>query len=338
MNYILINLNQGWISKAIEQYNILQDLSPFHVSWYNREIALYLAHHFDDPIDSFHLDRDLNPYFKEYWCKREDPRKILNYNSQKPLPKDFKDVENIKRCELSEDVSKLLDAATLFGPKLQYQCPGFMANKRQWKMCGMAVIDVAQHLKRYWESDSNDKEFKDFGWRRMFEIIVRWRQYSEPNDPVVWVDLLSQEQFEEGFGSHTPMVAGQTYVVRYSPYYYESFPLMKQLFSQTGASEVKQREMNNAKSLEEAYVIAGSDFYVCTPCESTANPGKIYEGTRLTLQVYTFFFFFLIFVYNLLIFKYSLDHLKVLNIVFVHLVHHQDGGNILRNQIFVLRN
>ena len=206
-----------------------------------------------------------------------------------------------------------------------------MANKRQWKMCGMAVIDVAQHLKRYWESDSNDKEFKDFGWRRMFEIIVRWRQYSEPNDPVVWVDLLSQEQFEEGFGSHTPMVAGQTYVVRYSPYYYESFPLMKQLFSQTGASEVKQREMNNAKSLEEAYVIAGSDFYVCTPCESTANPGKIYEGTRLTLQVYTFFFFFLIFVYNLLIFKYSLDHLKVLNIVFVHLVHHQDGGNILRN-------
>ena len=47
-----------------------------------------------------------------------------------------------------------------------------------------------------------------FGWRDMYDTITKWRQISEPNDPVWWVDLLSPEQFREGFGSHTPMITG----------------------------------------------------------------------------------------------------------------------------------
>jgi hypothetical protein len=43
----------------------------------------------------------------------------------------------------------------------------------------------------------------------------RWRQLSEPNDQVVWVDLLTRREFEAGFGSHTPMFSGQTKCVRY---------------------------------------------------------------------------------------------------------------------------
>lgn len=31
----------------------------------------------------------------------------------------------------------------------------------------------------------------------LIDIGVKWRQYSEPNDPVWWVDLLSPEQFAE---------------------------------------------------------------------------------------------------------------------------------------------
>ena len=44
---------------------------------------------------------------------------------------------------------------------------------------------------------------------------ARWRQLSEPNDQVVWVDLLTRREFEAGFGSHTPMYSGQTKCVRY---------------------------------------------------------------------------------------------------------------------------
>jgi hypothetical protein len=31
------------------------------------------------------------------------------------------------------------------------------------------------------------------GWRDVFDIAVRWRQLSEPNDPVWWIDQLVPE-------------------------------------------------------------------------------------------------------------------------------------------------
>jgi hypothetical protein len=43
------------------------------------------------------------------------------------------------------------------------------------------------------------------------------------------VDLLSAEQFAEGFGSHTPMITGQTHVVRYYPMFARAFAIMKEL-------------------------------------------------------------------------------------------------------------
>jgi len=67
-----------------------------------------------------------------------------------------------------------------------------------------------------------------FGWRDIYDIVIKWRQISEPNDPVWWVDLLTKEQFTEGFGSHTPMITGQCNVVRYSPFVSLSFPIMKE--------------------------------------------------------------------------------------------------------------
>lgn len=32
---------------------------------------------------------------------------------------------------------------------------------------------------------------------------------------VIWVDLLTKQEFEAGFGSHTPIYSGQTQCVRY---------------------------------------------------------------------------------------------------------------------------
>jgi hypothetical protein len=117
-----------------------------------------------------------------------------------------------------------------------------------------------------------------FAWRDLYDIPIRWRQFSEvgkpillnkdcvgvssaddvptcslqPNDPVWWVDLLSPEQFAEGyawltltlaltcqltagvrFGSHTPMVTGQTYVVRYSPMAPRAIKIMKEQLEQS---------------------------------------------------------------------------------------------------------
>lgn len=83
-------------------------------------------------------------------------------------------------------------------------------------------------------------------WQDVYSIAVRWRQISEPCDPVVWVNKLRyfifgpsiladhivfprfrfllvslhcSEEFNSGFGSHTPMILGQAKVVRYFPNY-----------------------------------------------------------------------------------------------------------------------
>lgn len=55
------------------------------------------------------------------------------------------------------------------------------------------------------------------GARDVYDVAVRWRQMSEPFDPVFYIDGLSRAAFEEGFGLQTPMVSGQNLVVRYYP-------------------------------------------------------------------------------------------------------------------------
>ena len=61
------------------------------------------------------------------------------------------------------------------------------------------------------------------------DVIVRWRQIAEPNDQVVWVDLLPREEFERGFGSHTPMYTGQTKCVRYYHWAERALGLLKKV-------------------------------------------------------------------------------------------------------------
>jgi hypothetical protein len=119
----------------------------------------------------------------------------------------------------------------------------------------------------------------------MYDVLIKWRQYSEPNDPVWWVDLLSPEQFAEGFGSHTPMITGQTNVVRYYPMFARAFAIMKSLIrDQCNVTDEVDRVVQESKDCKDLYGIMRRDFWVVTPCHSLAEPGKILEGTRLTLQ------------------------------------------------------
>ena len=51
-----------------------------------------------------------------------------------------------------------------------------------------------------------------------------------PSDlQVIWVDLLTKEEFENGFGSHTPMFSGQTKCVRYYMNFKRSLKLLKEI-------------------------------------------------------------------------------------------------------------
>lgn len=130
----------------------------------------------------------------------------------------------------------VLRAASPIGPGIQLKCPGFLSNARQHRMFGLAALEVAQLVRRHWDSvkaggagaivpDAGSSAWRPpsgggltrrgasgghpAGYRDIFDVSVRWRQLSEPNDPVWWIDRLTPEAFREGFGLQTPMVNGQ---------------------------------------------------------------------------------------------------------------------------------
>lgn len=135
-------------------------------------------------------------------------------------------------------VEGVLRTALPIGPMIQLTCPGFLVNSRQHRMFGLASLEVAQLARRHWESlkaggigavvpDVGSSAWRPqsaknsalgaaggigchpVGYRDVFDVAVRWRQLSEPNDPVWWIDRLTPEAFREGFGLQTPMVNGQ---------------------------------------------------------------------------------------------------------------------------------
>ncbi len=135
--------------------------------------------------------------------------------------------------EQPDVVESVLRAASPIGPGIQLRCPGFLSNSRQHRMFGLASLELAQLVRRHWDSlkaggagamvpDAGSSKpaagggagEHPVGYRDLFDVAVRWRQLSEPNDPVWWIDRLTPSAFQEGFGLQTPMVNGQLKVTR----------------------------------------------------------------------------------------------------------------------------
>jgi tetratricopeptide (TPR) repeat protein len=132
-----------------------------------------------------------------------------------------------------------------------------------------------------------------FNWRDLYDIAVRWRQVSEPGDPVWWIDRFPTKAFEDGFGLQTPLVNGHLTTVRYAPYYQPAFDRVKDILLHQGYYTVSDMHMTldteaaarvaAAATLHELRAAVGSNFYVVVPCPSLRTPALVLEGTRLTL-------------------------------------------------------
>jgi hypothetical protein len=135
-------------------------------------------------------------------------------------------------------------------------------------------------------------------YRAAMRVAVTWRQLSEPNDPVWWVDGLPREAFAEGFGLQTPMLSGQLRVVRYFPYCARALALARTLAAeQLALTDAGRKRVLAAQSVAALHEAVGRDFWVVSPCGRGRKGGgeKGYhksrdenrdaplEGTRLTI-------------------------------------------------------
>lgn len=320
------------------------------LAFYQRELALYSASRANVNFKWFDLDDDIHPMFKEAWCKRLHPKGVCEKVFRQPPLRESLKKGRVKQQDfiMTKPKKLLLETADCIGKKIQYYCPGFLHNKRQHRMAGLAAIEVAQKVSSTWQalrktlisrskseakggkrskkkernnvisenrggvccstSSSSDtssscncheekssSERFTLSWEDVYSIAVKWRQVSEPCDPVVWVNKLSEE-FNTGFGSHTPLILGQAKIVRYYPNFDRAFSITKNLMIERKevynaannlvdlSNPVTLEAIEAARSCCELFGTVNEDFYIVTPCYSTAFEGKSLEGTRLTMQ------------------------------------------------------
>lgn len=175
----------GSFKRAIADYSHVLTVNSAHRSYYQREIARYQSATLDKSLAEVNLDADLNPYFKEAWCKTHPPSLLSNYKAQSSAL--GKDVELLESARTREG-NAIVAAAEPIGELLHLRSPGYLSNKRQQRFAGLAAIDVAQRIRRAWSpeglqvdgrSSSAVRVPHEFGWRDAYDIAVRWRQLSE---------------------------------------------------------------------------------------------------------------------------------------------------------------
>ncbi|WCJ31344.1 Tetratricopeptide repeat (TPR)-like superfamily protein [Euphorbia peplus] len=342
----------GEYSEAVKDYDATLDMELDSVdkfvlqclAFYQKELALYTASKVNSEFCWFDIDGDINPLFKEYWCKRLHPKDVCEKVYRQPNLSVKRGKLRKQDFSITKQKTALLLAADSIGKKIQYDCLGFLPNMRQHRMAGLAAIEIAQKVSKAWRSlhaewkhsiksiskngkrarrrinmssqnrggagcstSSSSETSTSYGtaedrssgrrtmsWQDVYSLAVKWRQISEPCDPVVWVNKLSEE-FNSGFGSHTPLILGQAKVIRYYPNYERTLNAAKmimkdKLYVRNKKDEVidistdeKLQDILDAKTPYDLYKVVGEEFWLATWCNSTAVEGKRLEGTRITV-------------------------------------------------------
>ncbi|KZV24968.1 tetratricopeptide repeat protein 13-like [Dorcoceras hygrometricum] len=316
----------GELKEAVKDYDAALDLELDSMekfvlqcsAFYQKEIALYTASKYNTEFSWFNLDGDIDPLFKEYWCKRLHPKNVCEKVYRQPPLRDSLRKGKLKKQEfvLTKQKATLLQYADSIGKKIQYHCRGFLPNRRQYRMAGLAAIEIAQKVSKVWRLLQNEWKQLNKGtskpgkkirrkekpnssqnrggagcstsgfseatmsystiddrsvghpsmsWHNIYSLAVKWRQISEPCDPVVWVNKLRALNVAKEVINNNKYVRDK-----------------KDRIINLNEDE-RLQEILKAESCSDLYRTVGGDFWLATCCKSTAVEGKDLEGTRITL-------------------------------------------------------
>ncbi|CAI5498489.1 unnamed protein product [Closterium sp. Naga37s-1] len=131
------------------------------------------------------------------------------------------------------------------------------------------------------------------------ETIGGWREIYDRVLPAFFVSLVPQrakefeegfgaKEFEEGFGSVTTMLVGQMKNSRYYFIFDRALDIMKGRMLDDGVwnghnnpveiTPEMKAQIKAAKDAEELWKVIGEDYWVVTPCYSTATPGWLHAA------------------------------------------------------------
>ena len=270
----------GNYRSAIEVYECVLKVSGGSYVWYLRQVALFYWQHLDADFILLSPDTHIDPRIKDGLCKRNDWRATMLEYRDPSIPS-LECGESSYLCPVPSEVIATADRRSLV---VQLQCPGFLPNSRQRRMFGLASLQCAYHLRNNSSLD----------WRSLFDVAVRWRQVSEPNDCVYWIDGFPCAAFQEGFGLTTPIQNGELKTFRYYVYFEKCLEVVKQILVNSRGEHYsasaqllrlpadKLALVGEITSLDQLYSLVGQDFYVITRCFHSLLADSA-EGTRITL-------------------------------------------------------
>uniref|UniRef100_A0A8C5R2L3 Tetratricopeptide repeat domain 13 n=1 Tax=Leptobrachium leishanense TaxID=445787 RepID=A0A8C5R2L3_9ANUR len=187
---------------------------------YLREYSRYLHAHLDTSVTEYNIDVDLPGVFKDHWAKNL-PFLIDDYEEQPGLQPHIKDVLPQNFDSYKPEIQELVCAADRLGSLMQYETSGFLPNKRIHRAMGLAALEVMQSVQKTWSNSKvriNGKT-RLMQWRDMFDIAVKWRRISDPDQPVLWLDQMPTQSLIRGFNNHINLIRGQVINMRYLEYF-----------------------------------------------------------------------------------------------------------------------
>ncbi|KAM4771707.1 tetratricopeptide repeat protein 13 isoform 1-T1 [Rhinophrynus dorsalis] len=263
---------------------------------YLREYSRYLHAHLDTPVNEYNIDVDLPGDFKDHWAKNL-PFLIEDYEEQPGLQPHIKDVLPQNFESYKPEIQELVCVADRLGSLMQYETSGFLPNKRIHRAMGLASLEVMQALHRTWTNSKvriNGKT-KLMQWRDMFDIAVKWRRISDPDQPVLWLDEMPAQSLSRGFNNHINLIRGQIINMRYLEYFEKILGFIKDrilVYHSTnnprGLLEVKEA-LEKVNKVEDLLPImkfnskTRDGFTVNTKVPSLKDQGKEYDGFTITI-------------------------------------------------------
>ena len=228
----------GNFKDAMNYFDIILKNNPKSHVWFGKEVSMFYWETLDKNRRSFNIDKDIHPGIKEgHAIHTKSPEEFIReYPEYENLSTKFQHlrIEDQRPIEVPGKTDELLLLTAELARWVQVDSPGFMPNKRQYRMFGLAVLEAAQTLRRHiislrvsgrglevpdsyssrTDNISNEQQAHTFTWRDFFDIIVRWRQVSAFGDAVWWTDSFPKKEYKERHGITTWILDGSGSNVR----------------------------------------------------------------------------------------------------------------------------
>ncbi|CAI5985627.1 unnamed protein product [Closterium sp. NIES-65] len=133
-------------------------------------------------------------------------------------------------------------------------------------------------------------------WRQLFQVMVPWRQLSDPTEPPLWKAMFKNQRFQGNFQSFTPIHTWKQLSAKYNAIYDRAVEVTRrgllegqQALDEDGnvipvPRDVYGPKIEAAKGHEGLYHAIGRDFYLRLPLHSMAKPGTVLHGTEFKLE------------------------------------------------------